>query len=447
MVSKGSLKYNLKSEKIQKLKKLYVTGHTVEELVRIFHINERTIRKYLSILLPNYREITRKHYLDGRKKLCPSNKKVRKMKTLFLKGHNASQIKNRMHTSTRTINKYLSLVVPDYKKIIKERRIKNIMVQVKKHMNKIDRNAKNHTVELARIIGHLQFDGHVRNDKSRHCYQAIYYNSSLQLINQFISDVKKQFGLKKVYLHKRENVYRAIFCSIELNKTLLDITSYGTFVWKVPKWIEEDEGKLRQTYLQTFFDDEGYFGYRRIEAPSCNYDGLMQIKNILASLNISSRIQKTGGDFYSINGRKGKAHRLWRIRIYGQSNLRKFRDSVGFSLFYKQNNLGNYLKRSDIQIRTRENVLKAVKSHIPVRDIIKKYDDVSHATIYNWIGRDNEASRFIRRHLQRHYPKNIGQQVIDLFNKVNSYREVMRITGIPFSNVYRWVNGGNVREY
>ena len=113
-----------------------------------------------------------------------------------------------------------------------------------------------------RVIGHLLFDGCVF--QSGFGCSIKYTNSSKQLIDQFIRDIKEVYGINKYTLLEREGkfaiIYEVIFRSKLMYEDLIDyFPSYSTSnnTIEIPKIIMENEDNLKLEFLRAFWEDEG----------------------------------------------------------------------------------------------------------------------------------------------------------------------------------------------
>jgi len=112
---------------------------------------------------------------------------------------------------------------------------------------------------------------------------------------------------------------------------------YGAEVWHVPAILYDDglrEDKVRA--LQGYFDAEGcpFYGVkrgdRRVEVGSKNKKGLMQVQDLLFSLDISSKLYRDRS--------------WWKLRVSGRENIQKFRDLINFTIKRKETRLEEIIR-------------------------------------------------------------------------------------------------------
>lgn len=148
--------------------------------------------------------------------------------------------------------------------------------------------------ELVRIHAHLCGDGglyqYKTSEKDRiNRAEIVYFNTNPNLINSFRRDMNKLFNVKMTYNKKR---YEVRVKSIQIANLLLKLSEYGTRKWKIPNIIQNSSRKCRLEWIKAFCKDEGYLPPDRdyIRIKCMNLEGLKDMKEILNSLNICSRL-------------------------------------------------------------------------------------------------------------------------------------------------------------
>lgn len=354
MPNKGSLKYDLNDSKILRIKDIFVGGCRLREIAKREHVSTTTVRKYLPMILPNYCDVVKEHVFNNKNKLSLDGDKLLNAKEMYLKGDGLNKIMAELHIGDRQLRKYLKMLLPNYDAIARKHHIENSRKIGKSRLGDywdIKKNADAYTPQLAHIVAHLQFDGTIGFCNSRG--YLIYYNTNKKMVMQFAEDMEEAFEVKNrisVKHRNNENKKWNDCYSYRCQRTkvimlLLNMTSYGTYDWRVPNWIVNGSKKIKSAYLQAFFDDEGGFAGCGIHGTSCNYEGLQQIRDMLNSLGIRGKIRERKGKQILSQVGLGKRSRAWDILITHQNNLRQFRDLVGFSLNYKQKPLKDYLKK------------------------------------------------------------------------------------------------------
>jgi hypothetical protein len=150
------------------------------------------------------------------------------------------------------------------------------------------------TPELARIHAHLCGDGFVSlfktGEKDRNLRATIgYSNNNQKLLEEFRRDFNKIFNVKMTIRNKKDVYVRSI------KIYLFIINKFGSFKskkWRIPKLIKDSNKGIKLEWLKSFFEDEAYDEkrYNRLKIKSVNLEGLEDIKDMLDSINIFSKI-------------------------------------------------------------------------------------------------------------------------------------------------------------
>ena len=173
----------------------------------------------------------------------------------------------------------------------------------------------------ANLLGHIFFDGHLRNEKGRHL--ITYTNSSLFAINNFVKLMKREFALdcNKIYTGKIVSVYHtAVFLSKILVENL--IRDFGEFSTKkgarVPDIIKRSNENIRVSFLRAFWDDEGSIShYGALQGCSKSEMMIKDLVDMHRELGIDCTEQKSKGYSYIAISKK-------------INNMKKFHKKVGF---------------------------------------------------------------------------------------------------------------------
>ena len=164
--------------------------------------------------------------------------------------------------------------------------------------------------KLARIIGHLQFDGWVANKKNARSF--FYGNSNIELINEFIKDVKAVFNLESNIVKERSGaLFRVYFHSVKIVHELNKITKFHSYTWFVPEFIINGNEEIK------------VYNYIVVRGVSMNHAGIEGIREILRSLDIESNVRKfqNGRTAFSSNDKY-----VLTITIF--DNIRKFHGKI-----------------------------------------------------------------------------------------------------------------------
>ncbi len=186
--------------------------------------------------------------------------------------------------------------------------------------------------DFAAIHGYLCGDGYViMNPKSqKHKYYVIgFRNQNQTLLKDFQKRFRMIFGVSpKIRKDGR--------CVVNSKKIFYEISKEDSFYsdsWKLPK----SSSKNMRFWLRSFFDCEAWVELdgrknRRIGLDSINRKELLNIRGLLSSFGIESRI------------RENKDRKTSRLQIFGKKNLIRFEKEIGFLHPEKKKKLGNVIK-------------------------------------------------------------------------------------------------------
>jgi len=153
--------------------------------------------------------------------------------------------------------------------------------------------------ELARVHAHICGDGFLTTSRetnkfgfyrrwgydkgnftSRHVVG--YSNKNQLLINEFVEDVKKCFGIKPTVVKRKDGTYEARLKSKKAWEFLKNLGAGTSYSWKISKIFLEASPKIKRAWVRAFFDDEAHFSKDgRIRVKSVNRNGLRQVQILL----------------------------------------------------------------------------------------------------------------------------------------------------------------------
>jgi len=172
---------------------------------------------------------------------------------------------------------------------------------------------------LTAIHAYLCADGYlIKNPPTqKHKYYRIgFRNTNLVLLKDFQEKFEKVFRLKP-FIRKEGRCEKS---SKEIYEKLTKkFGSFYSYHWTAPKL----NNKLSKIWLRAFFDCEGWIfckthQNRHIGLDSVNEEGINQIIILLKGLEIK------------VIKRIIKNRNIYRILIYGEKNLIKFKEKIGF---------------------------------------------------------------------------------------------------------------------
>lgn len=156
--------------------------------------------------------------------------------------------------------------------------------------------------EIARVHAHICGDGYLTISKETNRtgfyrrwgydnsgrvsrYIIAYSNKNRSLINEFIEDIKKCFGVKPILIKKKDKNYEVRLKSKRAWKFLKSLGAGNSYSWSIPELFLEAPLKIKKAWINAFFDDEAHFAKDgRIRVKSVNRKGLNQIRLMLHQL-------------------------------------------------------------------------------------------------------------------------------------------------------------------
>ncbi len=203
--------------------------------------------------------------------------------------------------------------------------------------------------EEARLIAHISADGSIytynakrspsdlKNHKRKNIFRVIYgidyYNTQKYLLEQFIKDVKKAYGIR-AYKKNNDSVHFSGKWIFERAKKL---GAGKSFDWFISDEILNAKKEISREWIKAFFDDEAHVELRNftIVVNSVNKKGLKQIRILLKRFNIK-KVSITG-PYYT---RKFPIYRL----IILKEDVERYKVYIGFYHKKKINDLNELLE-------------------------------------------------------------------------------------------------------
>ena len=220
-------------------------------------------------------------------------------------------------------NKYNSLRKRNKK--VAESRWKKEEEKHLSHINKISKKIK-YKIFKSRLLGFLAGDGSIsitkeKNKKSIH-HNISFYPDNKSMINQFIEAFNYLYR-KQPTIKQYKNYYSVRISSKFACLDLLKTSKVGTYDWEVPFTFLESE-KTKIEWLRAFFDCEASILKRQIQLQSVNMKGLFQVKRLLESFKIESKI-------YKYERKNNKWNTNYILCIMRKESRRNFLDKIGFN--------------------------------------------------------------------------------------------------------------------
>jgi len=269
-----------------------------------------------------------------------TNEKIVLLKQLRTQGIGFKTIAKQLSCSPASVHKYAKNIP-----LSKQAKASLIESQKKLRSNFAENYAKEKeiiypslSVDLARVLGHLFFDGSV--DFTNGKYMLSYCNSSIELINEFVSKACILFSLKAAKISKFKGVnldwYQSTFYS---KKAFYFVKGFSPCFSTsknidLPTEIISAEDSVKESFLLAFWADEGCIDCRgRLTGSSKSKKMIEGLFKLHKSLGIDCKKHLN---------KKGKAHSLSIKRTV--DNYSKFYQKIGFSkaIVKAGYNLGRY---------------------------------------------------------------------------------------------------------
>ncbi|MBD3263216.1 helix-turn-helix domain-containing protein [Candidatus Woesearchaeota archaeon] len=180
---------------------------------------------------------------------------------------------------------------------------------------------------LAKCVGDVSIDK--KKIKRENCYDFRYHNTDLNLINQFIDDIYRVFGIKlEIKLaKKRKNQLLKYYVRVPaVVGRILSIISEEIIEKNVSKILKR---KFYPEFIGALFDDEGHSGdkEKKIFISNTNFRLLNDVKKMLDDLGIDSKIYK----------------KQFKLYVRKVKSLEKFFEEIPFISIKKKKRLINLL--------------------------------------------------------------------------------------------------------
>lgn len=203
--------------------------------------------------------------------------------------------------------------------------------------------------ELGSIMGHILGDGSI----DKRYLQVFYSNNDKSLLEEFSRDMNKVFGVyPRIWMQRTSTfhgktrwdkrlreinqlkpkrncgLFYPTICGVLLNNLFHDF-AIGKDK-KLPSFLKKTNKEFKSALIRAFFDDEGTVGNKNLRLFQDRKDILEDFRSLLKEFEIYPGEIKT----YL----KREKDRFY-FDIHKKSNLKKFRDRIGFTSPKKRNKL------------------------------------------------------------------------------------------------------------
>ena len=277
---------------------------------------------------------------------------IKKIKRLRKKGFSYREIASLVNKSSKFV--YSNAKDVKFNRMGEKRYNKEVKGITKKIKN------QHHYLTSAkvRIIGHLLFDGTLYKLGYHYCFK--YISSSKDLIDQFILDIRKVYGILpsslEIYDGKKvSNCYKVGFKSkLAFQDLKKYFVSYSTANNKIsiPEEIINSKKEIKLEFLKSFFEDEGSISQNgRIMGDLKSEKIIKQISEILREFGLEFRICKY----------KQYTGYMW--KIYLPKNKKNLEQFYRLNLFEKSTITNGYnIGKKKLEI-LEENLMKMKRQH------------------------------------------------------------------------------------
>jgi intein/homing endonuclease len=225
------------------------------------------------------------------------------------------------------------------------------------------------SIPKARVLGLLCSDGHYRNytvrydefDKRRNKYYnriqnkrlIEFTNTNIALLESFQDLLYVLYKYRPNIIRSYQNVFRVCITKQNVIDDIMQDAVLGNNSWQVPRFVLDGSRNEKLAFLQGFFDGDGSVGFLggktpRIRIVSTNLTGLRQVKSLLNSTSISSKLNGP----YKRENRRDSYEILLK-----SSDIKKFIKYVG-SNHSKKMKIFELICRADAEID--KNILERV---------------------------------------------------------------------------------------
>lgn len=183
--------------------------------------------------------------------------------------------------------------------------------------------------------GHLKYicyksylDKRVNKFYKKECYSVEYANSSIEMVNQYKKDMKKEFNLIVNDKEDKRNI-KCYYTEKGSKKIVLELSKVipigkKAHIIEIPKDIFNSSKEIHKEFINVLFSGDGYVSKKGniIEYYSCSKRFIQQLQMLLLQYGIISVI--------NIKIRKEKKHHnLYRLTITNKKNILNFQRLIG----------------------------------------------------------------------------------------------------------------------
>jgi len=264
--------------------------------------------------------------------------------------------------------------------------------------------------KFCQILGYILGDGGLNTNKGKIMSISL-TDKDLDLLNYYNNLIKSVFNIERTGIKRKGNSYGFVYPHY-LGNYFLNLDSNiltNSPKRKIPDFIFSLPKNEVAAFLRGLFDAEGTFDHHSIQISMSSLFLIKQIQNLLLKFEINSNIYS---DF-----EKNKKKWRYKISIYGQRQLRIFKEEIGFNSIFKKERLSKYISS------IRQTPMNSFVDPLPLREKILKIKKLIKISTYD-----------IPRRLYYHLAKNKNdtlkrgnvKEFINIFSKYKNTSSILK---------------------
>ena len=209
---------------------------------------------------------------------------------------------------------------------------------------------------LAYAISAWLGDGRLARDRSNYEYYVKLAVSDYEFAEEWGRCLAEALGRSKPYTPNWDD-----------NDQRWVVKGSSKLLYDLLRRAKENDPRILMPYLEKypaeacrgFFDAEGWINVERymVAAGSTNPDIINLFKKLLGKLNIECRTHRCRQKEFMISPRSGKLYRrnnesIAYLAIYGEENILRFAEKVGFTIARKQVELMKLVRKYGVELKT-----------------------------------------------------------------------------------------------
>jgi len=203
-------------------------------------------------------------------------------------------------------------------------------IRIKSNLSKLDKTERE--LLTARLCGYISGDGSlsVRKERNgREHHDIRFYPDHESLISIFVNDFDKLYS-KIPAVRKMKNHYHIHVSCKTACEDLLKLTKFGSLTWRLPNELKTDQSKIG--WLRALFDCEAHVSPKVIQMQSVNRIAINQVKDLLRSFGINSRL-------YEYTRKNKNWNKNYILHIGKRDDRLRYLKQIGFNHTVKLNKL------------------------------------------------------------------------------------------------------------